>query len=145
MGILVASRRKRNFLDAGLAPTDAINDDTDDRKKQHTILQRVLIAAMIAMPMLFSSQHFVFAEAAFRGAQLRKDKATVQIQKQWAPRLVERGRTAAPSFLGEDYREFVGINVLLRSVGTKVTIQLPAYGDKKATSLSIPSEYIVVE
>lgn len=145
LGILVASRRKRKFLDAGLAPTEAINDDTDNRKKQHTILQRLLIAAMIAMPMLLSSQHFVFAEAAFRIAQLRKDKATIQIQKQWATRLIERGQTAAPSFLGEDYREFVGINVLLRSVGTKVTIQLPAHADKKAASLSIPSENIVVE
>lgn len=145
LGVLVVSRRKRNFLDAGLALKEAFSDDLDERKKQHIILQRLLIAAMAFMPLIGGTQYFTFAEAAFRVAQLRKDKATIQIQKHWAARLVDRGKTAAPSFLGEDYREFEGINVLLRSVGTKVTIQLPAHGDKKAASLSIPSEYIVVE
>ena len=47
------------------------------------------------------------------------------------------------SFLGADYVQFRGVNVLLRSVGDKVVIELPT--DKATTKLSIPSDSIFVE
>lgn len=145
LGMLVVSRRRRRFLDTNLVAVESINDNGHERKQQHAIIQRLLMGMMIIAPLLFGASQFALVDSAFRMAQLRKDKATIQIQKQWAPRLTDRGQTAEPSFLGEDYREFVGINVLLLSVGTKVTIELPAHGDKKASSLAVPSEHIVVE
>ncbi len=145
LGMLVVSRRRRRFLDSNLAPIEPVSDNGQDRKQQHTIIQRMLLGMMVIAPLILGSSQSALVNSAFRVAQLRKDNATIQIQKQWATRLVDRGQTASPSFLGDDYREFVGINVLLRSVGTKVTIELPAHGEKKASSLAVPAEHIVVE
>lgn len=145
LGMLVVSRRRRRFLDSNLAPLEPVNDNNHDRKQQHAIIQRVLLCMMVVAPLILGSSQSALVNSAFRVAQLRKDNATIQIQKQWASRLTTRGQCEAPSFLGEEYREFVGINVLLRSVGTKVTIELPAHGEKKASSLAIPAEHIVVE
>lgn len=145
LGMLVASRRRKRFLDTNLVPIELTDDNCRERRKQHGVVQRLLTGMMIVSPLLLGASQLALVDSAFRVAQLRKDKATIQIQKQWASRLFDRGQTAAPSFLGDDYSEFVGINVLLRSVGTKVTIELPAYGDKKASSLAVPSEHIVVE
>lgn len=76
-------------------------------------------------------------------AQLRKDNATVHMKSPWSDRVAMSKLVHEKSFLGADYVQFRGVNVLLRSVGDKVVIELPT--DKATTKLSIPSDSIFVE
>lgn len=82
-------------------------------------------------------------DAAFRLAQLRKDNATIHVKVPWAARVGKSTLPQSQSFLGGDYVEFKKVNVLLRSVGQKVVIELPNAAGK--TRLSIPADAIYVE
>lgn len=53
--------------------------------------------------------------------------------------------TPTKSFLGDNYAEFDKGKVLLRSVGSKVVIDLPQAANKPITALPISSETIVIE
>lgn len=102
------------------------------------------MSTRLAIAPFFLAQNRTFlVDGAFRVAQLRKDNATVHVKSPWSDRVAMSRLVHDKSFLGAEYVQFKGVNVLLRSVGAKVVIELPT--DKATTKLSIPSEAIFVE
>lgn len=148
-GLLVAFslgvQRRLRVLDVGLVMNG--NDDAERNRRRNAsrMAQNVLLVGIIFCPMLLAPNRTFLVDAGFRIAQLRKDNATIHVKKPWAERVSRSTLTPRKSFLGEDYQEFENVNVLLRSVGTKVVVALPKIGDKLAAPLSIPADYIVVE
>ena len=103
-------------------------------------------AALLLVPLLVGPQGISLVDAAFRAAQLRKDHATIHVKKPWAIRVVRSGLVAHESFMGEDYAEFRDVTVLLRSVGTKVVVELPGTTvDGTTVKLPVPAAAIEVE
>lgn len=144
-GCLLISRRRNSFRETGLASVDWHKDASADQKSRYRVIQFVLVLMIVIAPMLVGRSQLSLVDAGFRVAQLRKENAVIQIKKPWGKRLLERGKKSSPSFLGDEYSQFEGVRVLLRSVGSKVIIELPAYDQLPTRSLSIPSELIFVE
>lgn len=142
---LLIFRRRNRFRETGLASVDWLEGASSDHKSRFRVVQSVLALMIIIAPMLVGKSQMSLVDSGFRVAQLRKDNAVIQIKKPWGQRLLERGKTSSPSFLGDEYSQFEGVRVLLRSVGSKVIIELPAHDQMPARSLSIPSELIFVE
>jgi len=105
---------------------------------------RTLLGLICALPLLLGEHSGFLISSAFNLAQLRKNNATIHVKLPWAIRVLESTLVPQRSFRGEDYAKFVGVKVLLRSVGTKVIIELPQNAGKPI-NLPIPSDAIEVE
>lgn len=107
--------------------------------------RRLSLGALLITPLLAGPPDFSLVDSAFRATQLRKDNATIHIKKPWANRIASSGLRPQASFLGDEYAEFQKVNVLLRSVGTKVVLELPGADGKRPAKLSIPADVVHVE
>jgi hypothetical protein len=104
----------------------------------------LLFAFWLLAPMLIGRNQGNFVDAAFRVAQLRKDHATVHVAVPWDKPLADAGLHAAASFLGSTYVRFDDVTVRLRSMGSRVVIELPtARGEHRY--IRIPRASIEVE
>lgn len=140
--LLVVTRRQRH-LESGVLLVDHNEQSVLAKRKDTVIARRVFYVWLVLAPMLLVPEKLFLVDAAFRLAQLRKDGATVHVKEPWANRVGQSTLPKSRSFLGSDYVEFKKVNVLLRSVGQKVVIELPGASDVRR--LSIPADSIYVE
>jgi hypothetical protein len=140
--LLVVTRRKQHLESGVLLPE--YSDRSIMTKRRDTVTaRRVFFVWLVLAPLLLAPEKLFLVDAAFKLAQLRKDGATVHVKAPWSVRVAQSTLPKSPSFLGTDYVEFKKVNVLLRSVGQKVVIELPSASG--VTRLSIPTDSIYVE
>lgn len=139
---LVLSRRYEHVM-SGLVTDEDMHTPASSSREELVIARRVFVVWLIVAPMLIAPEKLFLVNAAFRLAQLRKDNATVHVKAPWSARLEQSALVGRKSFLGGDHVCFDNINVLLRSVGENVVIELPT--KQKPTPLAIPREFIYVE
>jgi len=140
--LLVVTRRQQH-LESGVVLPDYSDRQILTKQKDTVTARRVFFVWLLLAPMVLAPDKLFLVDAAFRLAQLRKDSATIHVKAPWSVRVAQSTLLKSQSFLGGDYVEFKKVNVLLRSVGQKVVIELPnATG---VTRLSIPSDAIYVE
>lgn len=107
----------------------------------------VILAAWVVMPMLpivLGQHHDALIGSAFRLAQLRKDHATVHVASPWSQRLKNAGLKPSESFLGSSYERFDDVTVRMRSVGSRVVLELPS-DRREARFINIPRQFIEIE
>ena len=138
---LVISRRYRH-IESGLI-TDEDHQTPGVRREDLVFAKRIFFVWLVVAPMLVLPDRLFLVKAAFQLAQLRKDGATVHVKAPWASRLEQSSLVAKESFLGDEHRRFDGVDVLLRSVGDSVVIELPSAS--KRASLAVPKDSIYVE
>lgn len=147
-GLFVATfllvRRRHIYLASGLLVHSDTHEDVRRKRATTTLAQRVVIGFIVVAPLVIGSERFALVDAAFRTAQLRKEKAVIHVKKPWSTRVASSKLVPGKSFLGEDYEEFREVKVLLRSVGEKVVIELPQTIGRPV-KLPIPSSEIFVE
>lgn len=140
--LLVVTRRKQHLESGVLLPE--YSDRSIMTKRRDTVTaRRVFFVWLVVAPLILAPEKLFLVDAAFKLAQLRKDGATVHVKAPWSVRVAQSALPKAQSFLGTDYVEFKKVNVLLRSVGQKVVIELP--NASGVSRLSIPSDSIYVE
>lgn len=143
VAMMLMVMRRHSHLESGVL-LDGVAPQEIQAKKEDTGKARRFFWVWLAIaPFVITQNRYFLVDAAFRVAQLRKDNATVHVKSPWSDRVAMSKLVREKSFLGGDYVEFKGVNVLLRSVGDKVVIELP--NDKTTTKLSIPSDLIFVE
>lgn len=140
--LLVVTRRQRHLESGVLLPEYSDRSITTKRRDTVTA-RRVFFVWLLIAPLLLAPERLFLVDAAFKLAQLRKDGANVHVKAPWSARVAQSTLPKSPSFLGSDYVEFKKVNVLLRSVGQKVVIELP--NASGVTRLSIPADSIYVE
>lgn len=140
--LLIVTRRHRHF-ESGLLLSQHSDHTIVTKRRDMITARRIFFVWLVVGPLLTAPDRLFLVDAAFRLAQLRKDRATIHIKAPWAARVGQSTLPKSPSFLGGDYVEFKKVNVLLRSVGQKVVIELPNATEK--TRLSIPADAIYVE
>ena len=139
---LVISRRYRH-VESGLITDEDLHAPGVSRRDDLIVARRVLLVWLILAPMIVMPDRLFLVKTAFQLAQLRKDNATVHVKAPWTKRLEQPAFIGAESFLGDEHRRFERVNVLLRSVGDSVVIELPSAS--KRASLAIPKEAVYVE
>jgi hypothetical protein len=115
-----------------------------EQRRQLRIVNIAFIVMLTSCPALVGLSPTLLVDAAFRMAQLRKDQAEVHAKQPWAQRLADAGLKGHPSFLGPDHLRFDNVKVLLRSVGTKIVVELPQ-PDGGTRSVAMPSEAFHIE
>jgi len=140
--LLVVTRRQRH-LESGVVLPEYSDRSIVTKRRDTVTARRVFFVWLALAPMLLAPEKLFLVDAAFRLAQLRKDSATIHVKAPWSTRVAQSTLTGSQSFLGGDYVEFKKVNVLLRSVGQKVVIELPSASG--AARLSIPADSIYVE
>lgn len=140
--LLVVTRRHQHLGSGVVLPGDSAQSIATTRKDL-AIARRIFFVMLALIPMLLAPERLFLVDAAFRLAQLRKDGATIHVKTPWATRVGQSTLPKGSSFLGGDYVEFKKVNVLLRSVGQKVVIEVPS--DSGVTRLSVPADAIYVE
>jgi hypothetical protein len=140
--LLIVNRRHQHFESDLLVPNwrDQL---TPTRRRDTVVTRRVLWSWLAIAPFLLAPEKLFFVDAAFRLAQLRKDTATIHVKAPWSVRVSESSLPKASSILGSEYVEFKKVNVLLRSVGQKVIVELPTKSG--VVKLAIPADAIYVE
>lgn len=141
-GLLIVMRR-HSHLESGVLVEGVPAQDVQAKREDTSKARRFFWAWLAIAPFFLAQNRTFLVDGAFRVAQLRKDNATVHVKSPWSDRVAMSRLVHDKSFLGAEYVQFKGVNVLLRSVGAKVVIELPT--DKATTKLSIPSEAIFVE
>jgi hypothetical protein len=146
-GMLVAlvlwARRQHSHLQSDLlVSADKSHRDTAE---SFAIRQFVFMAFLVVFPWLIGPNQTFIVDTAFTVAKLRKDSATIHVQKPWSIRVSQSTLKSSESFLGEDYVRFTKVNVLLRSVGEKVVIELPQGEKQPPIKLPVPATHIFVE
>lgn len=145
VAMIIRFHRQRLYLQSGLIVTSDIPYDTNKRLLSLLFFQRLIAVLLFVFPLLMGPEKMFLVDTAFRIAKLRKDDATIHVQKPWTTRVSESTLTPTASFLGENYMQFKNVKVLLRSVGEKVVIELPQAGGIPSVKLPVPSSHIVVE
>ena len=140
--LLVVTRRKQH-LESGVILPEYSDRSIMTKRRDTVTARRVFFVWLVLAPLLLAPEKLFLVDAAFKLAQLRKDGATVHVKAPWSVRVGQSTLPKAQSFLGAEYVEFKKVNVLLRSVGQKVVIQLPSASG--VSRLSIPSDSIYVE
>lgn len=142
MLFLIVSRRHKHFRSGVVVPN--YSDKVAAHRRSDVALARKALVCWLAIaPLVLAPEKLFLFDAAFRVAQLRKDGATIHVKSPWAARVAQSTLSKAPSVLGSDYVEFRKVNVLLRSVGQKVVLELPMANG--VTKLSIPADAVEVE
>jgi hypothetical protein len=144
VALFLILRRRGQHIQSGVILEGVPHVDPVTAHQDVTAGHRVFLCLLILAPMMLAPNKKTFVEAAFRLAQLRKDNAVVEVKKEWGARMARSTLKQRASYLGSDYVEFDGVNVLLRSVGDKVVVELPQSG-KDPVNLSIPKEAIFIE
>ncbi|VWX59399.1 membrane hypothetical protein [Burkholderiales bacterium 8X] len=140
--LLLVTRRKQHFESGVFLPGYSDRSIMTERKEAVTARRGFFVWLMI-VPFWLAPEKLFLVDAAFKLAQLRKVGATVHVKAPWSLRVAQSTLPQSQSFLGAEYVEFKKVNVLLRSVGQKVVIELPsALG---VARLSIPTDAIYVE
>lgn len=142
--LLVVTRRQKH-LESGVLVGEfhQAPASVDEKRRTAVIARRFFYVWLVVAPMILLPERAFLVDAAFRLAQLRKDGATVHVKAPWSERVARSTLEKSASFLGNDYVEFKRVNVLLRSVGQKVVLELPSATG--TTRLPIPTEAIYVE
>jgi len=140
--LLVVTRRQRH-LESGVLLPEYSDRSIASKRRDAVTARRVFFVWLVLAPMLLAPERLFLVDAAFRLAQLRKDSGTIHVKAPWSARVAQSSLPKSASFLGSDYVEFKKVNVLLRSVGQKVVIELP--NASGVTRLSIPTDSIYVE
>ena len=148
-GILIALwieiSRTLETKEIGLLLEHSAPDEQKEAIYRLSTVRTGLPIALLLVPALAGPQEFSLIDAAFQMAQLRKMDATVHVKQPWVDRVARSTLKPGPSFLGDDYREFKHTNVLLRSVGNIVVLELPTNKADRTTKLPIPAESIYIE
>jgi hypothetical protein len=137
---LVARRRLSALALSSIAGPQA----DGEQRRQLRVVNIAFIGMLISCPALVGLSPTLLVDAAFRMAQLRKDKAEVHAKQPWAQRLADAGLKGQPSFLGPDHLRFDDVKVLLRSVGSKIVLELPLPGGG-AKPVAMPAEAFHIE
>ena len=145
LAILLRFNARIRLLATPLVLGGSVGVQDSTSRSNLVAIRAVLVVMLFAIPVLFGPAKLGLVDAAFQAAQLRKQNATVHVRKPWADRVARSSLKPAPSFLGDEYAEFRGVNVLLRSVGTKVVLELPGVGKERTVNLPIPTEAIHIE
>ena len=139
---LTVARRQEHF-DSGVVVPDYSDGPNAGRRSDTAMARRAFVIWLAIGPLVLAPERLFLFDAAFRVAQLRKDAATIHVKSPWSDRVAQSTLTKAPSVLGSDYVEFKKVNVLLRSVGQKVVLELPTASG--ITKLSIPADAVEIE
>lgn len=139
---LTVLRRQEHF-DSGVVVPDYSDGPTAGRRNDAAMARRAFVIWLAIAPLVLAPERLFLFDAAFRVAQLRKDAATIHVKSPWSDRVAQSTLAKAPSVLGSDYVEFKKVNVLLRSVGQKVVLELPTASG--FTKLSIPADAVEIE
>lgn len=145
VALLLTTRRRLRLLRAGFVFQGESEEMVDNKKSNIDLMRKGLLMTIVISPLLLTPDRTFLVDSAFRAAQLRKESATIHVKKPWSVRVQASTLASAKSFLGDEYVTFEKVKVLLRSVGSKVVIELPQSDEKPASKLSIPSEAIYVE
>lgn len=140
--LLVVTRRQRH-LESGVVLPEYSDRSIVTKRRDTITARRIFFVWLVLAPMVLVPEKLFLVDVAFRLAQLRKDSATIHVKAPWSVRVAQSSLPKRESFLGGDYVEFQKVNVLLRSVGQKVVIELPNVSG--VTRLSIPADAIYVE
>jgi hypothetical protein len=145
IAIYLSIKRRADHLDVGLFIEHqqeklAAKKQADAKRALNT-----LVGFMLFIPFVVGPHKQLLVDSAFTVAQLRKENAVIHVKSPWAERVSSSALKGSKSFLGSEYVEFKGVNVLLRSIGTKVIIELPQPGKLPAANLPIPQDSIYVE
>lgn len=146
-GLLVAlvlwARRQHLHLQSGLL----VSTDGKDRDAPGSFAtpQYVFTAMLVILPWFMGPNKTFIVSTAFSVAKLRKESATIHVQKPWSIRVAQSTLEPSESFLGENYVRFTKVKVLLRSVGEKVVIELPQGKNQPSIKLPVPATHVIVE
>lgn len=147
-GVFVAStlqvQSRINTLEVGIVSGSESEGEREKKKRATKVLLSAMIAILVCCPLVLNPSHSSLVEAGFRIAQLRKENATVHVKQPWAERVELSVLEGEKSFLGDSYKKFSRVTVLLRSVGSKVVVELPQPG-RPTERLAIPSSEIEIE
>jgi hypothetical protein len=144
-GLLLVMRRRLQLDASGLSLSDRKLGDKQPRNMGS--LRQAMYAILgiwILGPMVLGLNHETLTGAAFRLAQLRKDHATVHVAAPWSQRFVAAGLKPHDSFLGADHARFENVTVRMRSIGSRVVIEVPS-DQRKARFINVPRESIEIE
>jgi len=139
---LTILRRQQHF-ESGVVVTNYSDGPTAGSRNDVAMARRAFVIWLAIAPLMLAPERMFLFDAAFRVAQLRKDGATIHVKSPWADRVAQSTLAKSPSVLGSEYVEFKKVNVLLRSVGQKVVIELPTATGM--TKLSIPADLVEIE
>lgn len=145
LALLIQVRARIRSRSSGLFLTQQTGEEQRNSMAQLRSVRAALVLVLFVVPLMCSPTKVSLVNAAFQAAQLRKENATVHVKKPWAERVARSQLKAAKSFLGDEYVEFRQVNVLLRSVGTVVILELPAVGSTRPVKLPVPAEAVYVE
>jgi hypothetical protein len=144
-GLLLVIRRRLQLDASGLSLLDR---KLGDKQPQNMGSLRQVMYAFLGIwllaPMLLGLNHETLTGAAFRLAQLRKDHATVHVAAPWSQRLADAGLKPHESFLGTNHARFENVTVRMRSIGSRVVIEVPS-AQRKARFVNIPRGSIEIE
>lgn len=147
-GFLLALRRRLQLDASGLSLPGHVSPERHSKKiSERRAGMYVLLAAWIVMPMLpmvLGQHHDALMGSAFRLAQLRKDHATVHVASPWSQPLRNAGLKPSESFLGSSYERFDDVTVRMRSVGSRVVLELPS-GRRETRFVNVPRQFIEIE
>jgi hypothetical protein len=144
-GLLLAARRRLKLDASGLSLSDRMpNERLSQNMGEIRHAMYAILAAWIVMPMLLGQNHNAIMDAAFRLSQLRKDHATIHVASPWSERLTAAGMKPHESFLGANYARFEDVTVRMRSIGSRVVLEVPS-SRKKALFINIPRQSVEVE
>lgn len=145
LALLIQVRTRIRSRSSGLLLTQQTDEEQRNSMSQLRSVRAALILVLFVVPLMFGPNKVSLVNAAFQAAQLRKENATIHVKKPWSERVARSQLKTAKSFLGDEYVEFRQVNVLLRSVGTVVILELPAVGSTQPVKLPVPAEAVYVE
>lgn len=144
ISLLLTTRKRSRIFETGIF-TGGDEKKISDKNRKTNFFKQILLVVLVVCPFWAAPTSEFIVDGAFSFAQLRKNNATIHVKKPWSVKVSTSVEKSHPSFLGEEYLSFEKINVLLRSVGTKVVIELPNHGSNRTIKMSIPSDAIYVE
>lgn len=142
--ILLVFNRRLQFDDTGISLSNHRVEHPEHNPKSFRKFRYAIVVLWVLFPFIMSKEVDGFVGAAFRLAQLRKDHATVHLASPWDLRLVEVGLQRRDSFLGADYARFDDVIVRMKSIGSRVVLEVPSQ-PKGTTFVSVPRQFIEIE
>lgn len=142
-GMLLAMHRGIRLNESGLRLADRLplsaENATDFRRFTYLFL-----GMWIVTPVLIGLANDSLMNSAFRLAQLRKENAVVHVAEPWDQRLIAAGLKPRESFLGTEYARFEKVTVRMRSIGSRVVLEVPS-GQGEGRFVNIPKQHVEIE
>lgn len=104
---------------------------------------KYVILLMMGFVLIFVAPQQQLSRLTFSMAQLRKERALVHIKSPYDRILVRDGAKPEPSVLGAEFTQFREVDVLLRSIGERVTVRYKT--NSGTVTKSLPKESIFIE